>query len=133
MSPLSILPSMLGILVLAGCGGDEGGNLAPANRPGNSVSIVSRAETKGTAAFNPNPLSATGNGVVRWYNDDNAAAGGQYGGSNGTIHTITADDNSFISGNIVPGGTFEHTFVTTGTYPYHCGIHSTMRGTITVP
>ena len=129
----SITLSILGVLLLAGCGGDEGGSLVPVDRPVNSVSIVSRAETKGTAAFNPNPLSAAGNGVVRWYNDDNAAASGQYGGSNGTIHTITADDNSFISGNIAPAGTFEHTFVTTGTYPYHCGIHSTMRGTITVP
>jgi len=71
--------------------------------------------------------------VVRWYNDDNAAAGG-YGGSNGTIHTITADDNnSFLSRNIVPGSTFEHTFATAGTYAYHCSIHPAMKGTITVP
>ena len=40
-----------------------------------------------------------------------------YGGSNGTIHTITADDLSFTSGNLTPGRTFEHTFATAGTYP----------------
>jgi plastocyanin len=101
--------------------------------PPNSVSIVAGAETKGTGAFVPNPLTVSVNGVVRWYNDDDAAAGGPYGGGSGTRHTITADDNSFLSGNIIPGGTFEHTFAAAGTYPYHCSIHPTMKGTITVP
>jgi len=34
--------------------------------------------------------------------------------------------------NIGPGGNFQHTFATAGTYPYHCSIHSAMTGTITV-
>jgi plastocyanin len=36
------------------------------------------------------------------------------------------------SGNIGPGGNFQHTFATQGTFPYHCSIHSAMTGTITV-
>ena len=127
---------LLGILVtglLAACGGGDGTDLVqPGTRPPNSISIVSQAETKGTGAFVPNPLAVSLNGVVRWYNDDTAAAGGQYGGSNGTIHSIVADDISFVSGNIIQGRTFEHTFATGGTYSYHCSIHPTMKGTITV-
>jgi plastocyanin len=126
---LSLLPAAL----LSACGGDGGDINQPSNRPPNSISIVSRAETQGTGAFSPNPLTVPVNGVVRWYNDDRDAAGGPYGGSNGTTHTVTADDVSFLSGNLNPGGTFEHTFAAAGTYPYHCSIHPTMRGTITVP
>jgi plastocyanin len=124
---------ILGAAGLAACGG--GGDInEPVNRPANSVSIVDRAETKGIAAFSPNPLtvSLAGDGVVSWYNDDQEPAGGQYGGSNGTIHNIASDDPSFVSGNIVPGGRFQHTFQVAGSYGYHCNIHPTMRGTITV-
>ena len=118
---------------ILGCGGDEGGDITdPGTRPVNSVSIVARAETKGESAFSPSPLTVPLNGVVRWYNDDRAAAGGEYGGSNGTIHTINADDLSFSSGNLTPGRTFERTFAAAGTYDYHCSIHPTMKGTVIV-
>jgi len=133
MPRVHALFSILVTALVAACGGGDGSGLVqPGNRPPNSISIVPRAETKGTAAFAPNPLTVPLDGVVRWYNDDDAAAGGQYGGSNGTIHTVTAEDNSFLSGNMIPGSTFEQTFATAGTYPYHCSIHPTMRGTITV-
>jgi len=125
--------SMFVAALLAACGGGDDGGILQPGRPANSISIVSGAETKGSAAFDPSPLPVPLNGVVRWYNDDVAAGGGQYGGSSGTIHTITADDDiSFNSPNIIPRGTFEHTFATAGTYPYHCSLHPTMRGTITV-
>jgi len=32
------------------------------------------------------------------------------------------------SGSIAPAGTFPHTFMTAGTFPYHCTIHSNMTG-----
>lgn len=137
MSRISTTLIICGTLVLGGCGGgDDAGVVEPGTRPQNSVSIVAQAETKGTAAFNPSSLSVPAGGAARWYNDDNAASGGQYGGSNGTIHSIVADDLSgdatFTSGNIAPGRTYEHAFAAAGTYPYHCSIHPTMRGTIVV-
>ena len=128
-----VVVGILASALLAGCGGGEGDLVQPGGRPPNSISIVPQAETKGTGAFVPNPITVPLNGVVRWYNDDNTAAGGPYGGSNGTTHSIVADDISFASGSIVPRATFEHTFATPGTYTYHCSIHPTMRGTITVP
>lgn len=36
------------------------------------------------------------------------------------------------SGNIPNGGTFPHRFFTAGTFPYHCSIHGSMTGTVTV-
>ncbi|MGI9148249.1 MAG: cupredoxin domain-containing protein [Chloroflexota bacterium] len=38
-------------------------------------------------------------------------------------HTITADDDSFDSGVLDPGQTFERTFASPGSYPYYCTIH----------
>ncbi|MDA4119719.1 MAG: cupredoxin domain-containing protein [Thaumarchaeota archaeon] len=47
------------------------------------------------------------------------------------VHTVTANDGSFDSGDIHPGMIFIHTF-SAGTYSFHCTYHSYMKGTITV-
>jgi len=60
------------------------------------------------------------NNTVTWVNKDQA------------IHTVTATDNSFSSGNILPGATFTYTFTTPGTFTYSCIYHSWMRGTVVV-
>ncbi len=49
-----------------------------------------------------------------------------------TAHTITADDGSFNSGSIEPGKQYLHTFEKPGTFKYHCSIHPTMKGEVTV-
>lgn len=46
-------------------------------------------------------------------------------------HTVTAADGSFDSGDILPGGSWTHTFAA-GTYSFHCIYHSYMKGSITV-
>jgi len=38
-------------------------------------------------------------------------------------HTVTADDGSFDSGDVVTGDQFQMEFDTPGTYPYFCGYH----------
>ena len=38
----------------------------------------------------------------------------------------------FASGDLGPGASFEFQFNATGTYNYHCGHHSFMRGTVIV-
>jgi plastocyanin len=48
-----------------------------------------------------------------------------------TNHTVTANDGSFDSRDIQPGGSWSHTFAA-GTYTYHCTYHNWMTGTITV-
>jgi plastocyanin len=50
--------------------------------------------------------------TVRWTNNGPSA------------HTTTSDMGAWDSGVLSPNaGTFEMTFSTTGTFPYHCSIH----------
>jgi plastocyanin len=70
--------------------------------------------------FVPDPIEIEAGDTVTWTNDD------------GFAHTVTADDDSFDSGNIDPDGTFEQTFDEAGEFTYHCNIHSQMTGTVTV-
>lgn len=49
-----------------------------------------------------------------------------------TDHTATADDGSFDSQPIAEGGSFTHTFEAPGTFAFHCAIHNSMTGTVTV-
>ncbi|KPK22349.1 MAG: hypothetical protein AMJ70_06220 [Dehalococcoidia bacterium SG8_51_3] len=58
--------------------------------------------------------------IVVWYNNDSVA------------HTITARDNSFDSGDLSPGDTFQYTFEQSGTLEYYCRIHPSMVGKIII-
>jgi len=58
--------------------------------------------------------------IVVWYNNDSVA------------HTVTARDNSFDSGDLSPGDTFQYTFEQSGTLEYYCRIHPSMVGKITI-
>lgn len=72
--------------------------------------------------FDPDPITITVGNTVRWTREE------------GT-HNVTADDNSFTSGAVSSSwDTFEQTFDTPGTYPYHCDQHFLfgMAGTIVV-
>ncbi|MDG6996308.1 MAG: cupredoxin domain-containing protein [Nitrososphaerota archaeon] len=60
------------------------------------------------------------NNTVTWTNNDNAP------------HTVTADDNSFNSGNLNQGQSWTYTFTKLGTYNYHCSYHPWMKGTVIV-
>jgi plastocyanin len=121
------------VVLLAGCSnyGDDINQPSGRKLPGNGVSVVVGAQTKGVAAFDPNPvtISLASFSTVIWFNDDDAS--GAYGGG-GTAHNITADDGSFASGTLSPGSSFEGSFSAPGTYGYHCSIHPTMKGTVTV-
>ena len=71
------------------------------------------------AYSNPNLQVVVGTKVI-WTNNDNM------------IHTVTANNNSFDSGDIGMGGTYSYTFTSAGTYAYHCKYHSSMTGVIVV-
>jgi plastocyanin len=47
-------------------------------------------------------------------------------------HTATLDDGSCSTGTISPSSSDGLVFTAPGTYPFHCKIHSSMKGTITV-
>jgi plastocyanin len=48
------------------------------------------------------------------------------------VHTVTADNGAFDSGNIEPGERRSLTFSTPGTFPFRCTPHPFMRGVIVV-
>ena len=60
------------------------------------------------------------NNTVTWTNNDLS------------VHTVTANDKSFSSGDMAPGVSFSFTFTTPGIYSYHCVYHSWMSGTVVV-
>jgi plastocyanin len=73
-------------------------------------------------AFNPATITISAGTTVTWTNSDSAT------------HKVVSDSNpaAFSSGDITQGGTYLFTFSTPGTYDYHCQIHPSMKGTITV-
>jgi plastocyanin len=48
------------------------------------------------------------------------------------VHTVTAQDGTFDSGNLARGDTFSYTFEVTGTYDYYCIPHPYMTGRVIV-
>ena len=123
--PLPRLPFAL--LVLGAC---SSSTVSP-NLPSSDVQIILGASTKGSAAFSPNPFteSAATRTKVVWVNADESDNG--YGTS-GTTHHLVSDNGVFDSGDIAPGAGYSFTFPGPGTYSYHCSIHPTMTGTITI-
>lgn len=49
-----------------------------------------------------------------------------------SVHTVTSDTGVFDSGNMAVNALFLWTPTAAGTYNYHCTIHPSMTGTLTV-
>jgi plastocyanin len=47
-------------------------------------------------------------------------------------HTSTSDAGVWDSGSLTPTSTFQRTFSTSGSFPYHCNPHPSMKGTVVV-
>jgi plastocyanin len=71
-------------------------------------------------SFQPPTMTIAVGTTVTWTNNDS------------TGHTVTADDGSFKSDKLATGASFSQTFAKAGTFAYHCSIHPSMTGTITV-
>jgi plastocyanin len=73
-------------------------------------------------AFDPPVIQIAAGETVTWTQ-----------GTDGETHTITADDETFDSGNLTKeGATFEFTLDEPSDYPYYCRRHPQMIGLITV-
>jgi plastocyanin len=78
-------------------------------------------------AFVPESIKVPSGSTVIWTNQDSPP------------HSIISDATPlamtgalFASGQLQQGQTYSVTFTKPGTYLYHCGVHSFMKGTITV-
>ena len=106
----------------AGCGGSSSYNGSPSPSPTPaptpSAGTVNIVGINGNRSFNPNPGVLAADGSVIWQNND------------GVAHQIVANDGSFDSGLIAPGGSSARLGVGAGGTNYHCSIHPTMIGAI---
>jgi plastocyanin len=96
----------------------------PAYAPGYSSPRPTTAITVGAYdnRFEPLTINVQPGTTVRWVN---------YGKH---VHTVTANDGRWDSGDLPPGGTYSATFQQPGTYYYYCRHHTQekMQGTIVV-
>ena len=94
--------------------GNNTNNNNPAPAPaGNNVAMASMK-------FGPAVLTVKAGTTVTWTNNDNM------------VHTVTADDGNFTSGDLNYGDTYSHTFSTAGTFAYHCTYHAAMKASVVV-
>ncbi len=135
--------------LVAGCAGDDTGGAASGGEPATTTTVApATTQDGGTGggrgdygggggggsggqagsgavriadfAFAPDSSSVKVGDSVKWTNQGSAT------------HTVTADDGAFDSGNLAGGKAFSFTFDQAGTYAYHCNIHRSMTGTVTV-
>lgn len=91
---------------------------APSPSAGSQTQPPAASQTVSLAnsSFNPKQLTVPVGTTVVWMNNDTMA------------HTVTADDQSFDSGNLNSGDSFKFTFTKAGTYAYHCKYHGAPNG-----
>jgi len=105
-------------------------NLFPALADTAPASITSGAAGKTTNAYSPNPINLSVGDTVIWTNNDS------------TVHTVTSgsggnpdgkfDSSPNFNSLMTPQATFSHTFLEAGEFPYYCGLHPNMVGTVVV-
>ena len=112
----TIIPLISGIMLLffacskSSYNDSNGGGGTPSDNP---------IYMRGSVYSAPNITLFAGSKIT-WINDDNM------------VHTVTANDASFNSGDINPGSSFSYTFNTIGTYHYHCVHHIGMTAVVTI-
>jgi plastocyanin len=82
---------------------------------------VAIGETNNKYHFSPLTTYVNVGGSVTWTNGSDAP------------HTVTSDAGSELASSTIGAGkTFSHTFAGTGTFAYHCTIHTYMTGKVVV-
>ena len=101
-----------------------GGTASPAPpaaaAPAGAPAPVRRRVSIVDFGFEPADLTVAAGTTVTWTNTGAAT------------HTVKWSDGTPESAGLATGATYERTFDTAGSYPYVCGIHGSMAGTITV-
>src|SRR5262245_34418972 len=72
------------------------------------------------SAYAPPTLTVAAGTTVQWTNRDEET------------HTVTSDTGLFASAGLELKESYQYTFTTRGVYPYACGLHPFMHGTIIV-
>jgi plastocyanin len=122
---LPVVLALLSFVLLLGCGSYSASpttSRAPTatTSTASTSALADQAVTIANFAFSPQTLTIPKGTTAIWTNND------------GTIHTVTSDNNVWDSGNLDPGKTFSYIFNQTGTFSYHCKIHSSMIAKVIV-
>jgi len=99
---------IVGLVAVSGCTNNQTSNSST-----NTVTLQNMA-------FNPSTLNVQVGATVTWVNKDSAT------------HNVVSDSGVFDSGNLANGQSYNYTFNQAGSFPYHCSIHPSMKGTIVV-
>jgi plastocyanin len=111
-----LVPAVLAAaVVLAGCGGDGGGNAGADAAPVTGVTEVAAKDNQ----FTPPAIRVPAGTEVTWEFKDRFVP-----------HDVTGQ--GWSSGEPRRSGTFTHTFTQPGTYPYRCTVHDGMDGKVVV-
>lgn len=111
---------VLGGVALAGCGDDDAATDTTEDGESSAQEQVSVDIVGIQEAFDPSTATVAADGEVTWVNED------------GLVHTTTAEDGTWDSGNLEPGAEFRFTPEEPGTYAYFCSIHPSMKGELVV-
>jgi plastocyanin len=112
------IAALLLVLVLIGCGTSS----APSSS-GSSSSGTPQATVKvvlQNISIQPADVTVAVGGTVTWVNQDTVT------------HNLSDDAGTWSSGALAPGQSYSQKFSTAGKFPYHCIIHPSMTGQITV-
>lgn len=99
---------IVGLVAVSGCTSNQTSNSST-----NTVTLQNMA-------FNPSTLNVQVGATVTWVNKDSVT------------HNVVSDSGVFDSGNLANGQSYNYTFNQAGSFPYHCSIHPSMKGTIVV-
>jgi plastocyanin len=139
--------ALITALALAACSGTSptqapaGGTQPPAATTPAATTPAATTPAATTAASAP-CTDSTGTTVVavgvknfEWQQPINAKVGDVITWTNGDTapHKVALDDGSCaMSANIPANGSKSLVFSVAGTFPFHCSVHPTMKGTITI-
>jgi plastocyanin len=113
-----VVPVVALVTVLVTLNVTDDGTSAASGGGGSRGSAAGTAVSIKNFQFAPDPLVVQAGATITVTNDD------------GTLHTLTADDKSFDTGDLDGGAKGTITVDAPGTYAYHCDIHNYMTGTI---
>jgi len=127
ISVLSGIAAGFVIAVVTACGGSSATQAPAASVSAPAGGTPTCAAGLGTGqqvaaaatAFTPNTSAVSAGGTVTWTNGDPVT------------HTVTFN-NGPDCGNLASAASITVTFPAAGTYAYHCKIHPSMTGTVTV-
>ena len=122
-------------LVLVACSG----NGAATNAPGGGTNPPAATQSATKVCEEPADPNAPADNEVGVANNEWGPVGGKVGdvitwvNDDGVPHQVVLDDGSCsMEGNIPPNGKRSLIFKEGGIFPFHCGVHPSMKGNIVI-